>query len=191
MEVALEDGDPDTITIVNDAQFSPAISGLLTASHEGPAEQITHTEARDNRPIRHTRRRSLIWRLFEQLDSLDAARCRICTKRLHVSGGISNLRRHLSKRHPKVLSELLASGKQPPADPHHSNADGVLDESFLGSEQRQGPGKLIGHFCLTDNKQFCSGAAHSVICSYITEADIVHDSWTKCVTKPFFSLSNC
>ncbi|KAM4592952.1 uncharacterized protein PAE49_004516 [Odontesthes bonariensis] len=138
VEVALEEGDSDSITTVNDAHLSAAISGLLAASHEGPAEQITHAEARVNRPVRHTRRRSLIWRLFEQLDSLDAARCRICTKRLHVSGGISNLRRHLSKRHPEVLSELLASGQQPPADPHHSNADGVLVESFLGSEQMQG-----------------------------------------------------
>ncbi|CAG5855370.1 unnamed protein product [Menidia menidia] len=133
VEVALEDGDSDTLTTVNDSDHST----LLKASNEGPAVQMLHAEARCKLPVRHTRRRSLIWRLFEQLDSSDAARCRICAKRLHVSGGISNLRRHLSKRHPKVLSELLANGQKPPAEVHNSNANGGFDAPFLGLQQRQ------------------------------------------------------
>ncbi|KAM9765505.1 uncharacterized protein ACNS7B_000528 isoform 3-T3 [Menidia menidia] len=133
VEVALEDGDSDTLTTVNDSDHST----LLKASNDGPAVQMLHAEARCKLPVRHTRRRSLIWRLFEQLDSSDAARCRICAKRLHVSGGISNLRRHLSKRHPKVLSELLANGQKPPAEVHNSNANGGFDAPFLGLQQRQ------------------------------------------------------
>uniref|UniRef100_A0A3B3UKD3 Uncharacterized LOC106949001 n=1 Tax=Poecilia latipinna TaxID=48699 RepID=A0A3B3UKD3_9TELE len=72
-----------------------------------------------------SRRRSLIWRLFEHLDNLNAARCRICMKKLHKSGGISNLRRHLVKRHPKVLSELLSTNHRPAVPSQDVNVAGV------------------------------------------------------------------
>ncbi|KAI4831094.1 hypothetical protein KUCAC02_002691 [Chaenocephalus aceratus] len=60
----------------------------------------------DDRPVQVTRnKRSLIWRHFEHLDSLNAARCHICMKKIQCSDGrsTSNLHRHLSKRHPAVL----------------------------------------------------------------------------------------
>ncbi|XP_034052778.1 uncharacterized protein LOC117533254 isoform X1 [Gymnodraco acuticeps] len=69
----------------------------------------------DDRPVQVTRnKRSLIWRHFEHLDSLNAARCHICMKKIQCSDGrsTSNLHRHLSKRHPAVFTQLLEDGKQ-------------------------------------------------------------------------------
>ncbi|XP_029311328.1 uncharacterized protein LOC115024068 isoform X2 [Cottoperca gobio] len=106
---ALENGDSDTL---NEAGINSAINGILEA-----AEQITHEEACDDRPVKYRRnKRSLIWRHYEHLDSLAAARCRICMKKLQCfeGGSTSNLHRHLSKRHPVVFSQLVADGKQPP-----------------------------------------------------------------------------
>ncbi|XP_041850278.1 zinc finger BED domain-containing protein isoform X2 [Melanotaenia boesemani] len=129
------------MTTVND---DSAVGGLLEMSQKDAAEQIKHEEACGDRPVKHSRRRSLIWRIFEQLDSSGAARCRICAKKLHVSGGISNLRRHLSTRHPEVLSDLLASGEQPPVDSLQDlHDDGLTNEACLGTEQRHGPEEAV------------------------------------------------
>uniref|UniRef100_A0A3B5QWD2 Uncharacterized LOC102227966 n=1 Tax=Xiphophorus maculatus TaxID=8083 RepID=A0A3B5QWD2_XIPMA len=86
------------------------------------------------RLYKKSRRRSLIWRLFEHLDNLNAARCRICMKKLHKSGGISNLRRHLVKRHPKVLSELLSTNHRPAVPSQDLNVASVSRESYIGTE---------------------------------------------------------
>ncbi|XP_073320749.1 uncharacterized protein [Pagrus major] len=108
-EVALEDGDSDSPTTGNDADS--AINGILEAAQKGPAEQITREEAADDRPV--GRRRSLIWRHYKQLDSLAAALCCICMRKLQCSEGssTSNLRRHISTKHPKVFSQLVADEK--------------------------------------------------------------------------------
>ncbi|KAI3377857.1 hypothetical protein L3Q82_009005, partial [Scortum barcoo] len=114
VEVMLEDKYSDTLTSGSEAGINSAINGALeTAS---PAEQITHEEAGDDRPAR--RRRSLIWRHFECLDSFAAARCRLCMKKLQCfeGGSTSNLHRHMLKRHPEVFSQQVANEKKPPQD---------------------------------------------------------------------------
>ncbi|XP_049909572.1 zinc finger BED domain-containing protein [Epinephelus moara] len=130
VEVTLEDGDGDTFTIENEAGINSAINGILEATQGSPAEEITHEEASDDRPVtRRWTKRSLIWRHYEHLDSLAAARCRICKKKLKCfeGGSTSNLHRHMSKRHPEIFSQLMAGGQHPPP-PHTSqdvNANGV------------------------------------------------------------------
>lgn len=110
MEVAQEDGD--SLTPVNHADL--ALNGTLEAAKGGPAEKITRKKAADDRPVRH--KRSLIWRHYEHLDSLSAARCRICMKKLKYfeGGSIGQLHQHMSKRHPEVFSQLVADGLNPP-----------------------------------------------------------------------------
>uniref|UniRef100_A0A3Q1F0E0 Stress response protein NST1-like n=1 Tax=Acanthochromis polyacanthus TaxID=80966 RepID=A0A3Q1F0E0_9TELE len=144
VEVVLEDGDSDVTAPVNEADMTSAdINGLLDVSQDGPAEQMTRSEADDDRPVLRTQhKRSLIWRYFELLDSLNAARCRICKKKLQYSyGGTSNLRRHLSKRHPKVFSALVANGQQTPTlnPSQDSKTNGDTDETFRMTEQRRLP----------------------------------------------------
>uniref|UniRef100_A0A1A7YJ72 Family with sequence similarity 60, member A, like n=1 Tax=Iconisemion striatum TaxID=60296 RepID=A0A1A7YJ72_9TELE len=142
VEVELEKDDINPQT-QNDSDVHLDISSNLEAAAEAPVERLAHREASVNCPARNTHRRSLIWRLFEHLDSLKAARCRICMKKLHESGGISNLRRHLMKRHPKVLSELLAGSHQRPVEflkhPNLSESHGAI----LETENEQEPVKVI------------------------------------------------
>ncbi|XP_017296290.1 zinc finger BED domain-containing protein [Kryptolebias marmoratus] len=141
--VEMEDGASDTKTLPGDSDASPAVGALREASHEDPEEQ-TPAERGDDSPVKHTRRRSLIWRLFEHVESLNAARCRICMKKLLESGGISNLRRHLRKRHPKVLSELLASSHEhPAASSLEAGDDSATQGAFLGTENMQVPVKVV------------------------------------------------
>ncbi|KAG8001518.1 hypothetical protein GBF38_007211, partial [Nibea albiflora] len=126
VEVALEDGDAETHTTGNEGDINSAIDSILEAAQEGPAEQqIAHEEASDHRPVtRRQKKRSMIWRHFEVLDSLEAARCRICMKKLQCfeGGSTSNLHRHMSKRHPEMFSRLAEDGQNPP--PCNSNANG-------------------------------------------------------------------
>uniref|UniRef100_A0A8C9XHV2 BED-type domain-containing protein n=1 Tax=Sander lucioperca TaxID=283035 RepID=A0A8C9XHV2_SANLU len=104
----------------------------LKSHHPGVqvAEDVRlRRKASDDRPVKCRRnKRSLVWRHFEYLDSLAAARCRICMKKLKCfkDRSTSNLHRHLSKRHPGVFSQLVAV-KQHPPPPHSSqgsNANG-------------------------------------------------------------------
>ncbi|XP_029311321.1 uncharacterized protein LOC115024068 isoform X1 [Cottoperca gobio] len=140
---ALENGDSDTL---NEAGINSAINGILEA-----AEQITHEEACDDRPVKYRRnKRSLIWRHYEHLDSLAAARCRICMKKLQCfeGGSTSNLHRHLSKRHPVVFSQLVADGKQPP--PSRSS------QSLNGNGDTSTPPKTVG---ATEKQRQFSGSS--------------------------------
>lgn len=132
--VEMEEGVSDVKTPPNDSDASPlAFPGTF---QQVSAEPLP-VEPSDDNPARSTRRRSLIWRLFEHVESLNAARCLICMKKLHESGGVSNLRRHLNKRHPKVLSELLASSHQRPS---------LEDGADVGiHENEHDPGKLTDH----------------------------------------------
>ncbi|XP_031170181.1 uncharacterized protein LOC116060640 isoform X2 [Sander lucioperca] len=149
VEVSLEDSD--THTTVNDADINSAINGILEAAQGSLAEQITHEEASDDRPVKcRQKKRSLVWRHYEYLHSLAAARCRICMNKLECSEGrrTSNLHRHLSKRHPGVFSQLVAV-KQHPPPPHSSqgsnaNGDTSTPPETVGAleKQRQFSGKL-------------------------------------------------
>ncbi|XP_028434071.1 uncharacterized protein LOC114555684 [Perca flavescens] len=131
VEVALEDSD--TYTTVNDADINSAINSILEAAQGSLAEQITHEEASDDRSVKRRRNKhSLVWRHYEYLDSLAAARCRICMKKLqcHKGSSTGNLHRHLSKRHPGVFSQLVAD-KQHPPPPHSSQGSNANVEVAL------------------------------------------------------------
>lgn len=129
VDVTLEDGDSGTT--MNESTYTLK-----------PAEQITHTVVGDTPPLKRTQlRRSLVWRHFERLDSLNAAQCSICMKKVQCFkyGGTSNLRRHMSKRHPKVFSELEANGKNGitlNSTQQDSNATNGTQGTFRAAEQR-------------------------------------------------------
>ncbi|KAM4744257.1 uncharacterized protein FYW61_000393 isoform 2-T2 [Anableps anableps] len=141
--VSVDDDESNTRTTQNDSDPGAAVSGLFEPSPRGSLAHLIHEDDLSHIPNRHSRRRSLIWRLFEHLDNLNAARCRICMKKLHKSGGISNLRRHLVKRHPKVLSELLSTNHRPAVPPQDVNVASVSRETYIGTEPHQGPVKLV------------------------------------------------
>lgn len=136
--VSVDDDESNTRTTQNDSDPSTAVSGLCETSPRGSLAHLIHEDDLGHIPNKQSRRRSLIWRLFEHLDNLNAARCRICMKKLHKSGGISNLRRHLVKRHPKVLSELLSTNHRPAVPSQDVNVAGVSRESYLGTEPHPG-----------------------------------------------------
>ncbi|XP_040060716.2 uncharacterized protein LOC120835655 isoform X1 [Gasterosteus aculeatus] len=122
VEAALEDGDSDTFTMLNEAGVNSTIDGIPCGVQGRPVEGIRHEAASDDRPVKRKRnKRSLIWRHYEELDGLAAARCCICMKLQSFEGGsTSNLHRHMSKRHPEVFSQLAADRRPPP--PTHSSA---------------------------------------------------------------------
>ncbi|CAB1451928.1 unnamed protein product [Pleuronectes platessa] len=113
-----------------------------------PAGQGETFDDGDNRPVRCTRHKldSLIWRHYERLDRLNAARCLICKNKLqcHESGRTSELRRHMLKRHPEVFARLKADGLKPfpPVSSHGSNATGdtsteQMQHSALNRAQKE------------------------------------------------------
>ncbi|XP_070760060.1 uncharacterized protein [Enoplosus armatus] len=142
VEVALEDEYFDTMNTGNEAEIKSAIKGIQEAA--GPAEQITHEEASDDCLVKRTRStRSLIWNHYERLDSLGAARCRICMKKLQCfeSGSTSNLHRHMSKRHPEVFSQLVASKQNPPpsgsSQGSNANGDTATPPQTVGATEKR------------------------------------------------------
>ncbi|KAM7015169.1 uncharacterized protein LKV04_014540 [Tautogolabrus adspersus] len=116
-DVSMEGGDSGNLNTVINADINSAINGILEAAKGGPAEQITHLELSCDNPMTRRRskrsQRSVIWRYFERLDSLDAAQCCICMKKIQCfeGGSTSNLHRHISKRHPEVFSQLWTDGQ--------------------------------------------------------------------------------
>lgn len=132
VEVALEDGDSDTITTVNEADINSALNGLLEAAQGAPVEQRTDEKASGHRCLKRRRNtRSLIWRHFERLESLAAARCRICKKKIQCfDSSTSNLHRHMSKRHPEA-SQVAGDVQNPPISKSSrgSNANGDTSTS--------------------------------------------------------------
>lgn len=111
MEVRVEDDSSDVMTPSIEPDASHIINDNPDSLQEGLAQEAFHSEAGENsseRPQTKDRRRSVIWRHFERLESSEAAQCRICMRKLQCydSGCTGNLHRHLSKRHPKVFSEL-------------------------------------------------------------------------------------
>lgn len=142
MEVALE-GDEDD-TAVHTTGISSSLNDALP--QVGPSEIITQMETSDEHSVRRPRHRSVIWKHFDHLDNLNAVRCRICMKQLVESGGVSNLWRHLSSKHPKVYSELVSTQQHPPTSlnsSQDSNTNPETDEAFWGTEKSDAPGKLL------------------------------------------------
>ncbi|KAM7424056.1 hypothetical protein PAMA_000426 [Pampus argenteus] len=128
VEVALVDGDSDTITAVNESDIHSAINGILESTQGAPVEQReTDKEASGHRGLKRRRNtRSLIWKHFERLESLAAARCRICKKKIQCfDSSTSNLHRHMSKRHPGA-SQVASNVQTPPLSKssHGLNANG-------------------------------------------------------------------
>lgn len=142
----------DNATPVNESNINSAINATLEAAHK----RMTNKETNDDSLVSHRRnKRSLIWRYFDCLDGLDAARCHICMKKLQCceSGGTSNLRRHLSNRHPEAFSGLVGEGRsrQPSNSAMSSNANGdtsTLSETVGGTEERVFSGKMMNNSSL-------------------------------------------
>ncbi|XP_053179158.1 zinc finger BED domain-containing protein [Scomber japonicus] len=129
VEVSLDDGDSDTITTVNEADINSAINGILEAAQGAPVEQRTDEEASGRCLKRRRNTRSLIWRHFERLESLAAARCRICKKKIQCfDSSTSNLHRHMSKRHPEA-SQLAAVVQNPPISKSSHGSNTNVDTS--------------------------------------------------------------
>ena len=148
MEVSLDDGDSDTITTVNEADINSAINGILEAAQGAPVEQRTDEEASGRCLKRRRNTRSLIWRHFERLESLAAARCRICKKKIQCfDSSTSNLHRHMSKRHPEA-SQLAAVVQNPPISKSSHGSNTNVDTSAPPvtvevSEQREFSGNVL------------------------------------------------
>ncbi|XP_068431680.1 uncharacterized protein [Clinocottus analis] len=123
--VVPEDGEYDNLKSTMD--------GILDCAGGGLAEQNKQEQASDDLPMKcRQRKRSLIWRHFEQLDGLASARCSICMKLMSFEGGgTGNLHRHLSRMHPKVFSQLAADQQCPPP-PHSSQNSDVNDDTLEG-----------------------------------------------------------
>lgn len=99
----MEDGDSDSVSLVNVAETMSAVTGIHEAAQDVSAEG--HRKVED-----HTvgRRHSWIWSHFDLLDDLAAVRCRICFRTLQDNGGTSNLHRHMSKKHPDLCQTRLS-----------------------------------------------------------------------------------
>ncbi|XP_019214480.1 uncharacterized protein LOC100707168 isoform X1 [Oreochromis niloticus] len=142
VEVALE-GDEDD-TAVHTTGISSSLNDVLP--QVGPSEIITQMETSDEHSVRRPRHRSVIWKHFDHLDNLNAVRCRICMKQLVESGGVSNLWRHLSSKHPKVYSELVSTQQHPPTSlnsSQDSNTNPETDEAFWGTEKSDAPVEVL------------------------------------------------
>ncbi|XP_061622118.1 zinc finger BED domain-containing protein [Phyllopteryx taeniolatus] len=108
VEVELEEGYSDLAT-VNEDDIDSAINGILVAVQGGepvkerPKEAVVAVVRGELPSSGKCHRRSLIWKHFEPLGSLNAAQCLICKKKIMCSEGkTSNLYRHMSKTHPQV-----------------------------------------------------------------------------------------
>ncbi|KAM3624975.1 uncharacterized protein V6R79_004724 [Siganus canaliculatus] len=136
--------DEDSPPAGNDTDVSPAASSIRYTS----VKQTKRKKTCDNRHA--TRQQRLIWSYFEHLDSLGAARCLVCMKKMrYVEGGsISSLRQHMAKRHPELLAQLVANGQNsaPAHSPSSSDvnghsstpseADGMADDRLSPGERR-------------------------------------------------------
>ncbi|XP_019742547.1 uncharacterized protein LOC109526000 [Hippocampus comes] len=128
VEVELEDGNGDVAT-VDDDDIDSAMDTLLVAAQgeepvkERPEEVVVVGEERPSSGKYH--RRSLIWKRFEPLGSLNAAQCLICKKKIMCSEGkTSNLYRHMAKTHPQVNTR---SGQAVNEAAVHSELNGILE----------------------------------------------------------------
>ncbi|XP_061883414.1 zinc finger BED domain-containing protein 4-like isoform X1 [Entelurus aequoreus] len=106
LEVNLKEADSNIIT-VNDTDFDSSLNGIPEAALTESTEDRIVKEVVVQKPLpskTKSRRRSMIWRHFERLESLDACQCLICNTKIKYSpeGSTGNLHKHMSKRHPHV-----------------------------------------------------------------------------------------
>lgn len=99
----MEDGDSDSVSLVNSAETMSALTGIHEAAQDVSAEG--HQKVEDHAV---GRRHSWIWSHFDLLEDLAAVRCRICFRTLQDNGGTSNLHRHMSKKHPHLCQSRLS-----------------------------------------------------------------------------------
>nr|XP_057944855.1 uncharacterized protein LOC131139349 [Doryrhamphus excisus] len=119
VEVELEEADSNTVITVNDTDIDSALNGILVAVHGAPMEERKEDMVKNTLPAKtKSQRRSMIWRHFERLESLDGCRCYICNRKIKCSseGSTSNLHRHMSKMHPHVNLRTGEVLKQSPSD---------------------------------------------------------------------------
>uniref|UniRef100_A0A8C6LG25 BED-type domain-containing protein n=1 Tax=Nothobranchius furzeri TaxID=105023 RepID=A0A8C6LG25_NOTFU len=118
----------------------PATNGQLDTVQEGSTQQTTNSDKSTDQAVKSTRRRSLIWKHFVRLESLEAAQCRICLKKLQCfeSGCTSNLHRHMLKRHPKVCIKTKSSQQLHPSQHSDANNETSVDSSVTRHEQTSG-----------------------------------------------------
>lgn len=121
------------------------MNGIVEDGEGGPAEQITQEQASGDRSVS----RQLIFRHFEVLDSLAAAQCHICSKKLHYRRGNStkNMFRHMSKRHPQLFNHLVAEGSNVNEDTSAS------PETVGATEERQIPGNILYNTAVNKRKK--------------------------------------
>ncbi|XP_061923750.1 uncharacterized protein LOC133663353 [Entelurus aequoreus] len=104
----LVEADANVVTVtVNDSDLDSSLNGILVAAQGEPMEDriVEEVMVKNLLPSKtKSQRRSLIWRHFERLESLDTCQCLICNKKIKCSGegSTSNLHRHISKLHPHV-----------------------------------------------------------------------------------------
>lgn len=129
VEVELEDGNGDVAT-VNDDDIDSAMDTILVAAQaeepvkERPEEAVVVVVGEERPSSGKCHRRSLIWKRFEPLGSLNAAQCLICKKKIMCSEGkTSNLYRHMAKTHPQVNTR---SGQAVKEAGVHSELNGIL-----------------------------------------------------------------
>ncbi|XP_061670126.1 zinc finger BED domain-containing protein [Syngnathoides biaculeatus] len=131
VEVELEEGYSD-LPAANEDDIDSAINGILVAVQGGepvketPKEALVAVVQEEPALSGKCHRRSLIWKHFEPLGSLNAAQCLICKKKIMCSEGkTSNLYRHMSKTHSQV---------NPQAGIAASEADSEMN-SVVGADQ--------------------------------------------------------
>uniref|UniRef100_A0A665TH97 BED-type domain-containing protein n=1 Tax=Echeneis naucrates TaxID=173247 RepID=A0A665TH97_ECHNA len=138
-----QDVNSDIQTTPMESDINSAINEILKSAEGDQEKQAKNGEASDSHPVRRNRhKRSLIWKHYERLESLNAARCSICMKKLQCfeGGSTSNLRRHMSKRHPEVFSRLVADGLKPP--PYDLSQCSKVTSDSLTTAETTGPKEL-------------------------------------------------
>ncbi|XP_041647430.1 zinc finger BED domain-containing protein [Cheilinus undulatus] len=140
-DISMEDEDSDNHNTAVEADINPAITEILDSAQGGPAQQMTDLEVSGDHPSdRRRSKRSVIWKHFERLESLDAAQCRLCMKKIQCfeGGSTSNLHRHMSKRHPEVFSRLWTDGQSQSVNGDTAAPSGTV----RATKKRQNSGAL-------------------------------------------------
>lgn len=142
VEVRVDDDNSDVVTPSNEPKSSHVINDDPHLLQKGSAREAILSQAVVQRPPTRNRRRSVIWRHFDRLESAEAAQCRICMRKLQCfdSGCTSNLHRHLSKRHPKLFSELGANPHKQQLSPDSNGHSGTTESPPIKHEI---PGKPL------------------------------------------------
>ncbi|KAM9861002.1 uncharacterized protein ACBR49_002566 [Aulostomus maculatus] len=137
-ELSEEPEENPYIIITNDADVDSANNGVIETAKGGSVGQGTEEEASAHLPSKLRRTpRSSIWRHFEYLDTLAAARCRICQKKLQCyNGSTGNLHRHMLKRHPEMSQQKTVTANSAPAPMIGITEQREFSDAASGGERR-------------------------------------------------------